>query len=407
MSESGESTTKAAEAAPPPAAPTGPTLVLSPGQQIAEDAVLAWYNKGKAISPFFYLAGYAGTGKSSIAAQIVAKLQAAAPEGKPFIVNYCAFTGKASLVLQKKGSTPASTIHRLIYKPIFDPQTGKLEGFDLRPKEDLQSINLFVLDECSMVGEELGEDLLSFGIPILVLGDPGQLPPIGGAGFFTSGTPDAFLEEIHRQAADSPIIKLAWKLRNGEKLMAGQYRDPQGRVSLVARQQPTIDQLLAHDQVIVGMHRTRKALNMRMRNALGFTEPYPMIGDKLICLRNEWKIPGMVNGAMWKVLGVDKFDNGKKMFLEMSDWDQPDQKVNITSHAGWFDVPGIDAIKDGPSRRGLVELTFGNAITCHKAQGSQWVNPLIIDEGFAFREDADKWRYTALTRAQEQFRWVS
>ena len=64
-----------------------------------------------------------------------------------------------------------------------------------------------MIDECSMVDEELGRDLLSFGKPILVLGDPAQLPPVKGGGFFTETAPDVMLTEIHRQAEGSAIIR--------------------------------------------------------------------------------------------------------------------------------------------------------------------------------------------------------
>ena len=72
---------------------------------------------------------------------------------------------------------------------------------------------LVIIDECSMVGAELGRDLLSFGVPVLVLGDPAQLPPVEDAGFFTNGQPDIMLSEVHRQAADNPIIRLSMDVR--------------------------------------------------------------------------------------------------------------------------------------------------------------------------------------------------
>jgi exodeoxyribonuclease-5 len=74
-----------------------------------------------------------------------------------------------------------------------------------------------------MVDEALGRDLMSFGTPILVLGDPGQLPPISGGGFFTEHEPDFLLTEIHRQARDNPIIRLAMHVREGNEIMHGDY----------------------------------------------------------------------------------------------------------------------------------------------------------------------------------------
>ena len=165
------------------------------------------------------------------------------------------FTGKAALVLRRKG-TPARTIHSLIYSVIeateeeVEAAEKKIDGgrcararrspassappprrrsrpcarrvaemkrprFALNPKSDAAHARLIVLDEVSMVGEDMARDLMSFGKPILVLGDPGQLPPIQGEGAFTKDAPDIMLTEIHRQAAESAIIRLATMARAG------------------------------------------------------------------------------------------------------------------------------------------------------------------------------------------------
>ena len=58
---------------------------------------------------------------------------------------------------------------------------------------------------------------MSFGVPVLVLGDPAQLPPIQGGGFFTDAEPDAMLTEVHRQAQDDPIVRLSMDIRAGNR----------------------------------------------------------------------------------------------------------------------------------------------------------------------------------------------
>lgn len=179
-------------------------LAWSPGQQDAIAQVAAWLRIK--YSPFFYLAGYAGTGKTTLARHI-ADLQ----NGK---VRYAAFTGKAAKVMRMAGCTGAQTIHSTIYHTEWDPTTGKVERH-LRHPQTFEDTSLFVVDEVSMVNEELGQDLLSFGVPILVLGDPFQLPPVEGAGFFTAAKPAAMLTEVHRQARDSAIIRLATGIRVG------------------------------------------------------------------------------------------------------------------------------------------------------------------------------------------------
>ena len=146
-------------------------------------------------------------------------------EGVDGDVLFAAFTGKAAQVLRSKGATKASTIHSLIYRPrgeeaIEDEETGKTNVtpmFTLNRQSAVSKADLIIIDECSMVDETLGSDLMSFGTPILVLGDPGQLPPVSGGGYFTDHEPDILLEEVHRQARDNPIIDLAQMVRERQR----------------------------------------------------------------------------------------------------------------------------------------------------------------------------------------------
>src|SRR5437868_8557849 len=190
--------------------------VFTPHQDAALKAVAAWLKAkpGQGSTPqTFRLFGYAGTGKTTLARHL-----AEAVDGK---VLYAAFTGKAALVMRSKGCERASTIHSLIYKT---RESGEeVPSFDLWDDAPASKASLIVIDECSMVDAELGRDLMSFGVPLLVLGDPAQLPPIQGGGFFTDTEPDAMLTEVHRQAADNPIIRLSMQVREGERLTPGNY----------------------------------------------------------------------------------------------------------------------------------------------------------------------------------------
>src|SRR6476620_2410555 len=161
----------------------------------------------------FRLFGYAGTGKTTLARHIADEA-----DGD---VKYAAFTGKAASVMRGKGCHGASTIHSLIYRT---RESGdEIPNFDLWDEAPASKAELIIIDECSMVDPELGKDLLSFGVPLLVLGDPAQLPPIQGGGFFTEAEPDAMLTEVHRQAADDPIIHMSMAVREGEWLEPGRY----------------------------------------------------------------------------------------------------------------------------------------------------------------------------------------
>src|SRR5690606_16543828 len=220
-------------------------------------------------------------------------------------VQFAAFTGKAAQVLRAKGATNARTIHSLIYRPrgeeaVEDETTGKTSinpTFSLNRQSPIAKAALVVVDECSMVDEQLGRDLMSFGTPILVLGDPAQLPPISGGGFFTEHEPDHLLTEIHRQAQDNPIIRLALDVREGREI---EYRD-YGDARVIGRNEVDQDLVLSADQVLVGTNRTRRRYNQRLRELKGFDASSPQAGDKLVCLRND-PAKGLVDGSLWQVM---------------------------------------------------------------------------------------------------------
>ncbi|MEP4704761.1 MAG: AAA family ATPase, partial [Hyphomicrobiales bacterium] len=166
-------------------------------------------------SQVFRLFGFAGTGKTTLARHLA--------EGVDGEVVFGAFTGKAAHVLRQKGCAGASTLHSLIYRPAGTSEDEEDEGveqplFAIRRDAPASEADLIIIDECSMVDEELGRDLLSFGVPVLVLGDPAQLPPVKGGGFFTEHEPDIMLTEVHRQAADNPIIRMSMDVREGRDL---------------------------------------------------------------------------------------------------------------------------------------------------------------------------------------------
>lgn len=184
----------------------------SPQQEAAIKDVRAWLkDKSRQV---FYLAGYAGTGKTTLAKDLAGGVRGE--------VLYGAFTGKAALVLHRKGCDGASTIHSMIYKLDEEQETWQ-PSFTLNPFSPVKDADLVIIDECSMVDEGLGRDLLSFGTKVLVLGDPAQLPPVKGEGFFTARTPDVMLTEVHRQALDNPIIAMSMKVREGGRLDPGEY----------------------------------------------------------------------------------------------------------------------------------------------------------------------------------------
>ena len=209
----------------------------SPQQEAALAAVARWLKAGE--PQVFRLFGYAGTGKTTLAKHIA--------EGTDGGVVFAAYTGKAAHVMRTKGCVGASTIHSLIYRSRGEDENGPT--FALNDDSEAGKAALIVIDECSMVDEEIGRDLLSFGKPVLVLGDPAQLPPVAGGGFFTAAEPDIMLTEVHRQAAENPIIRMSMTVRDGGALEEGAYGDSR----VVGRQNIDHEDILAADQVLVGL----------------------------------------------------------------------------------------------------------------------------------------------------------
>lgn len=359
-------------------------MLLAPQQDQAANAVTAWL-KDRSAKQFFYLAGFAGTGKTTIARVLAQNTKR---------VVFAAFTGKAALVLQSKGCSGASTIHSLIYK--LDDAESAIPTFSLNPDSPVADADLVIIDEVSMVGEELGRDLLSFGTRVLVLGDPAQLPPISGEGFFTAGDPDFMLTEVHRQAADNPIIRLSMLVREGQRLERGKY----GESRIISRDQLRTDDVVDADQVLVGKNMTRRKYNGRLRELNGFSEPHFMIGDRVICLKNN-KEKGLLNGGIWSVEKLN-FQDLSTTIMQVSPLDSGMVQAHalVETHHAW--LRGEEKNLHWQEARKYDPFDFAYAITVHKAQGSQWDDVIIFDESATFREDRQKHLYTAITRAAEK-----
>ena len=344
----------------------------------------------RSVKPFFSLHGFAGTGKTTLARHFA--------EGVDTPV-FAAFTGKASLVMRKAGCEGARTIHSLIYIAEQHKTTGALT-FRLNKQSALADADLLIIDECSMVNEEIGKDLLSFGVPILVLGDPEQLPPVEGAGFFTSRKPDVMLTEIHRQAKDSPIIHLATIARSGQMPDIGTYGDCR-----VVSKISSSDALDA-DQILVGRNVTREDLNRKMRKMLKFTSDMPSAKEKLICLKNDRDL-AIFNGGMFTVLEPiqNKYKTQFSSYMVNSEDDEDRQPFIIKVHNSFFvsDVP----VPNWKLLKGSQSMDYAYCITTHRAQGSQWGNVLVYgSESYVFRDDQYRWLYTGITRAQEKLTLV-
>ena len=281
------------------------TATLTADQQEAAALIEAWYYHLN--TQIFVLCGYAGTGKTFLVDYVVRALGLVAGESAAFVAP----TGKAASVLIQSG-VPATTVHSLIYtreEDIEVDENGEVisEQF-LRfvKKESIDSkIKLIVLDETSMVSDDVLRDLLSFGVKCLCCGDPAQLPPVGGSNTLLS-TPVITLKEIVRQERDNPIVRLAARVRAGERPAYGE----DGCVSVIPRRALDADARRAlftqADQIIVGTNRTRSMINREVRAIRGISPDrvLPQDGEKIICTLNDWSKPLDERGNFHLVNGI-------------------------------------------------------------------------------------------------------
>jgi exodeoxyribonuclease-5 len=359
--------------------------VFTPHQDAALTAASNWLKGARGRSSIFRLFGYAGTGTTTLVKHIA--------EGVDGKVLFAAFTGKAACVMRSKGCYSASTIHSLIYKA---RESGEeTPSFELWNDAPASKAKLIIIDECSMVDAELARDLMSFGVPLLVLGDPAQLPPIHGGGFFTDARPDAMLTEVHRQAQNDPIVRLSMEIRAGNPLTQGQY----GETQVVRRDALDPKRVLDADQVLVGRNVTRRAYNARLRERRGFADALPMAGDKLVCLRNNRR-KGLFNGGLWIVKERPK---ARRQIIRMRlkpDEDFGERLIKVSVRPECF--TGAIEEFDWQQRKAYDEFDFGYVLTVHKAQGSQWDDVVLFDESGAFPDNRDRWLYTGVTRAAKR-----
>jgi len=394
-------------------------ITLTDKQNRAKNDAIAWFNNtetnGKNPNRIFTIAGLAGTGKSTMVAITIKEMGLGDNE-----VAYVAFTGMAASVLLRKGNKNAMTIHKLIYNAIpIEDEHGIVVRFDFILKEELDNkkLKLIVIDELSMVNESMLKDLQSFNIKIMALGDPGQLPPIAGGNTLLDN-PDIFLDEILRQALDNPIIYVSMLAREGKHIQYGLYGDT---VQVIQRNQLHEDMFRYSDQIIAGYNKTVKALNLYHRkHILGIESPFPVIGDKMICLKNDWNYRisesgidiYLVNGLIGYITTLEsqnrtllykmgfkpsfmEEENFDKLFVNKIPFLNEKMQNSINPKSLYvFRKPILESY-------GIQEFAYGSVITCHKSQGSEFRNVLVFNEVLN-RKLHNRWLYTAVTRAKEK-----
>jgi exodeoxyribonuclease-5 len=341
----------------------------------------------------FRLFGYAGTGKTQLAAAVYKEWSRAALAAS--------FTGKAASVMRSRGLLGATTIHRLIYRRAWVHGEWR---FILNGDSPVRDAKLVIIDEVSMVGDRLGRDLVSFGTPILVMGDPAQLPPVkDSGGFFMGQKPDVLLTEIHRQAKENPIISMSMEVRAGKRLVPGM----RGSSRVVRRgsfsDDKIVTRILEGNAFLCGLNATRRKFNRLVREALGRPDD-PVPGDRLICLHNN-HAKGVMNGELVTVRSVRQGENEEWVDMTVTPDGDEERAVEISVHRSFLleeKIPTAVQIKS------FDQYTFAYALTVHKAQGSEWDSVLLMDEKSRLARfvspdiEPNRWLYTGVTRASKQ-----
>ena len=367
----------------------------------------------KNAEKYTVISGYAGAGKSTLVKFIVKALNVDEDE-----VCYACFTGKAAQVLLKKGNKNVSTLHKLLFESHPLP-----DGSFIRIPKTSIPYTIIIVDECSMAPKELVDLLLSHPCYVIFLGDPFQLPPINPKDDnHLLDSPHVFLDEIMRQAQESDIIRLSMDIREGKRLETFDGKD--AKIMPVSQ---LVDGMYTWaDQILCATNKTRVSINNELRKMLGHEGP-PQKGDKLIVLKNDWDTIAdngdpLVNGTIgylgegyksfvrypYWCNGGGKFDIFKSQFVSETNADfgvlAMDYNLIVNGEKS-LDWKTEYALSRNYKTKHMIpyELTYGYAITTHKAQGSQWDKVLVLEESFPFaREEHARWLYTAVTRAAEK-----
>jgi len=372
--------------------------------------------------------GYAGTGKTTIICELRKRLE----KLRSISVAFVTFTGKASSVLRNKLSHNnalykndyCGTIHGLIYQPEtrwdVKLKTFVVTGWKRKDKDELSYTQLIIIDEASMVSQKTWKDLLSYKIPIIAFGDHGQLPPIGDEfGFHLMKDPEFVLTEIHRQALNSPIIKLSKFVREEGYIPFGFYSKEVFKLNwkhqICQQLWNGVNFTDNNLQILCGFNTTRANLNDLIRQKLCYTEKAPYPDEKIVCLANNHTI-NIMNGQIGKVMWVMPDDNAYRITVDIdndvyecfvSDKCFGEVQYTIYDQSIQSKQAREEAWNKGFAR--LDYFDYGYVMSVHKSQGSEWDKIILFEQRTKRWSDEyyAKWLYTAITRARSKLFIIS
>jgi len=381
------------------------------------------------------ISGYAGTGKTTLIRVLGEEHQ----DGLLVITP----TGKAALRVKEAAEIEdARTIHSWLYEVSEDEKTGQL-GFNLRKVNMVTrpGSGLVLVDEASMMGLVNFRDVYRYcqelNLNLVLIGDSFQLPPVEPEAayrdfsVFSDSFPSNFkvkLTEVLRQALDSPVIKACTAIRNGGRVHEALAEIPgvsPGRLTEEARR-------VWDDQGATICHKnaTRHVINSAIRQQLGLSDGQLQDREPLLVTRNNYQV-GLYNGEVVDVLGPpeainahpiavrDRFKGGScfvNCFWVKVNGSEGKVKVLVADREifGTAENVGEHIIRRAcqdlfPGRKDdpkppYLHSNLGYALTCHKSQGSEWDEVLVVMESSVRlnTEDGRRWAYTAVSRAQRE-----
>ena len=260
--------------------------------------------------------------------------------------------------------------------------------------------------------------LLSHKIPVIALGDPGQLPPVSGKANGVLAHPHVFLDEVMRQAKDNEILRLSMDIREGKPLEYFMGKD----VRVVPQKELNAGGIWKWpNQILAGKNLTRNTINDLMRqNLFHRKSSFPEEGDKIICLHNDWEVlndneDALVNGLTGTIHNIRAKVPSNEVVAETFCADFLPDYEGATMFTGLeMDTCMFTEHEAGKNKYnaklpvGLEYMPhyfdYGYCITAHKSQGSEYDRVLVLEEFLRGQSKADhiRWLYTAATRAAKK-----
>lgn len=384
------------------------SIELTDEQNQLKDNLHHWFKYETHKKPYYSYSGGPGTGKTTVIKEFISDLGLSFDE-----VMTAAYVGKAVLVLLRHGLN-AMTVHSLIYYTYPVAIKPNDDSIDQRVKIKLKTklkdtldekIKLIIVDEATMINDKMKNELLSFNIPIIFIGDINQLPPVFGISSVML-KPDFILTKIMRQAEDDPIVRLCQDILYDREIKYGTY----GLSKVVPYYNIDKSLLTDYDIIICNKNKTKEMINDSIRHeVLNINSLYPVIGDKLICKQNNWDacVDGifLTNGLIGNVTNIERNRLCKGyMVIDFQPDFMSNAFENLQLDREFITLDAKEKQDYGMSKYN--KFDYGYAITSYSCQGSEYDNVLYIDEPFWNKETTKKARYTAVSRAKKSITFV-